>query len=292
MTIQTESITLGHKEGVEALRRQYGHLLSSHAFTSLYLWRKQMGLSLLLTGEMFTVRCCWQGLNAWFFPCGSEEAKADFVERGWRETDFSLHYLREEDVAWLERRFPGRWRCQRVPDADEYLYDVAGHRALKGNAYANMRTQVHKVEREYDASVRMLDDETAGDAMDVLRRWSYSHDRYASSGLHDDGVDEEALQMRRELGVTGCILYLGGRPTAVTAGFPLGGDLFDMIVAKSTSTAQGVSYYAKRELFLRIPEATVNLEEDLGIPGLRKMKQGMNPSAKFEIWEARPVWSE
>ena len=250
-----------------------------------------MGLSLLLTPDMFTARCLWQGENAWFFPCGGERAVADFVARGREEPGFSLCYLRGQDAAWLEDRFPGQWQLRRAPEADEYLYDVAGHLALAGGTYANLRTQVHKVEREYRPETRPLGEDTLADALDIIRRWEHGHCRFDDCGLRDDRVDEEALLLRRELEVTGIVLYLDGRPTAVSAGFFLAPGLFDLAVAKSVPTAQGVSYYAKRELFRRLDCAAVNLEEDLGIPGLRQMKNRLCPAAKSEIWEARPLWN-
>ena len=66
---ETQRITLHHKKAIEALRQRAGHILSSHAFASLYLWREEMGLSLLLTPDMFTVRCGWKGKNWCPWPC-------------------------------------------------------------------------------------------------------------------------------------------------------------------------------------------------------------------------------
>ena len=252
---ETQRITLRHKQEIEALRHRAGHILSSHAFASLYLWREEMGLSLLLTPDMFTVRCRWKGKNAWFFPCGEEAAADAFIRRKLSEPDFSLCYLRRCDADRLERQFPGRWDLRRVPQDDEYLYDTGGHRALTG----------------------------------VIREWSHGEHRFEACTLRDDRVDEEALLRRRELGITGIVLYLHDEPVAVTAGFALDRDTFDVAVAKSISTAQGVPYYAKRELFMRIAQPVVNMEEDLGIPGLRRMKQGMHPTAKHDIWEACPL---
>ena len=286
---ETQRITLCQKNEIEALRRSAGHILSSHTFASLYLWREEMGLSLLLTPDMFTVRCGWKGKNTWFFPCG-EEAEADaFIRRKLSEPDFSLCYMRTCDAERLEKQFPGRWKILRAPQDDEYLYDTEGHRTLVGGAYANMRTQVHKVEREYQSRTEWLSDDTIQDALQVIRQWSHGEHRFEDCSLRDDEVDEEALLRRRELGITGIVLYLHDEPVAVTAGFALDRDTFDVAVAKSVSTAQGVPYYAKRELFMRISQPVVNLEEDLGIPGLRKMKHGMHPIGKHEIWEAFPL---
>lgn len=287
--LETRSITLDEKPRIHALRQKYGHALSSHAFASLYLWRKEMGLSILLRPEMFTVRCAWKGPNAWFFPCGSNQETAAFLEKGRERPGFRLCYMRKQDAAWLEKNFPGQWALRRTPEADEYLYDVAGHLALAGGGYANMRTQVHKVEREYRPAIRMLGEDTLADALEILRRWKRSRRWPEGCGLQDDQVDEEALLLRRQLDITGIVLYLDEKPTAVAAGFPLTPGVFDVAVAKSASTAQGVSYYVKREMFRLSGCTTVNLEEDLGMPGLRRMKQGMNPWAIHEIWEARPL---
>lgn len=286
MSMQTQPIAMAHRQAVEALRARHGHALSSHAFASLYLWREEMGLSLLLAPDWFTVRSAWRGENAWFFPCGPESAVEAFVREKSREADFSLCYLRASDAAWLRERFPGRWLLRRDPDADEYLYDAAGHRDLQGGAYANMRTQVHKVEREYAPRAEVLGDDNLGDALAIVRQWSHGHHRFEDCGLRDDCVDEEALLLRRELGITGVVLYLRGEPAAVTAGFALGEDVYDVAIAKSVCVEQGAPYYAKRELFRRLPGRWINMEEDLGIPGLRRMKNNLRPVGKNEIWEA------
>lgn len=286
---ETQRITLRHKDEIEALRRAAGHTLSSHAFPSLYLWREEMGLSLWLTGDLFAVRCGWKGKNTWFFPCGEASATDAFIARKIIEPDFSLCYLRTCDAERLEQQFPGRWKILRAPQDDEYLYDTQGHRTLIGGAYANMRTQVHKVEREYARRTEALSDDTIDDALRVIRQWSHGEHRFGDCALRDDRVDEEALLRRRELGITGIVLYLNDEPAAVTAGFALDGDTFDVAVAKSVSTAQGVPYYAKRELFTRLEQPVVNMEEDLGIPGLRRMKTGMHPIGKHDIWEAFPL---
>ncbi len=289
MIIKTQSISFEHKKAVESLRAEYGHSLSSHAFASLYIWKEQMGLSLLITPKMFTVRCKWKGPNSWFFPCGDKNAALEFISSMQNTPDFCLCYLSWIDAKWLNSQFPGRWQLLRDTGADEYLYDVNGHMTLLGGEYANMRTQVHKVEREYAPYTMPLTNDNLDDALEILSQWRHGYKRFGSSGLRDEMVDEKALLMRHQLGVTGIILYLKDKPVAISAGFMLTDDIFDMAVSKSISLLQGVSYYAKRELFKCLSCSTINLEEDLGIEGLRRMKTGMHPIGKNEIWEARLI---
>ena len=48
-----EPITWEKREPIQRLRRQYGHQAASHAFQSLYLWEKDMGLSVELETDIF-----------------------------------------------------------------------------------------------------------------------------------------------------------------------------------------------------------------------------------------------
>ena len=85
-----EPITWEKREPIQRLRRQYGHQAASHAFQSLYLWEKDMGLSVELETDIFAVKTLQRGENAWFFPCGSPQAKIDFLKRHLEEDDFLL----------------------------------------------------------------------------------------------------------------------------------------------------------------------------------------------------------
>ena len=72
-------IDLTQRAQVEQLRLTYGHELSAHAFLSLYLWQKPLGLSLYVEEEMYSVKISKLGNNTWFFPCGSETAVLSFL---------------------------------------------------------------------------------------------------------------------------------------------------------------------------------------------------------------------
>ncbi len=280
------AIELAHRGLIDGHRRAMGHGLSAHAFQSLYLWQEQMALTLCLMDGGYTVRCDMPGQQGWFFPCGREEAVAA-VLRG-LEPGETLLYLREQDVSTVQRLCPGEFDFLRWPEADEYLYDIPGHIALAGGDYANVRTQVHKVERDHAVRVAPLCDANTPAAMDIVRQWADNEQRFAGCAMRDDEVDQTALREREALGLIGCVTWLDGVPRAVTAGFPLDEGTFDIVVAKHTGNTQGLSYYAKRALMQQVSDRflRMDLEEDLGLPGLRKMKQGLHPVQMYHIWKA------
>lgn len=202
------------------------------------------------------------------------------------EADFSLCYLRSEDTVWLTSCFPDRWEVYRTPEDDEYLYEAEKHLRLNGRAYQRFRTQVNKVEREDAPASEWICHHNEQDAIQVIREWHRLHETKNGAFVGDE-IDETAIAMWRRLGVQARLLYLREKPAAVTAGFYLDDKTFDIAVEKTTVPLQGVAYYARRDLIASVCCEWVNHEEDLGIPGLRKMKEGMLPCAKNEMWAAR-----
>ena len=47
MNIRTMPLTLSMKDTIEGIRYENGHITASHAFASLFMWQKEMGLSIL-----------------------------------------------------------------------------------------------------------------------------------------------------------------------------------------------------------------------------------------------------
>lgn len=283
---ETEEITLTHRGQIERLRAACGHTLSSHAFNSLFLWQKHMELSLYLTADFYAVRYGKRGDNTWFFPCGEREAVREFIERHMDETDFALCYLRPEDAKWLVSCFPNQWELYRTPEDDEYLYEAEKHIQMKGRAYHSFRPQINKVERENEPRSEWICHHNEQDAIEVIRAWHKLHETKRGEFAGDE-IDETAVSMWRRLGIQARILYLREKPAAVTAGFYLDDTTFDIAVEKTAVPLRGVSYYARRDLMASVSCELINHEEDLGLPGLRKMKERMLPVRKNEMWAVK-----
>ena len=84
------SVELSDQSNIERIRARFGHNLSAHAFPSLYLWQKEMGLSLYMEDDFFAVKIDSRGSNSWFFPCGDEEKINRFIRGGVGTAHFSL----------------------------------------------------------------------------------------------------------------------------------------------------------------------------------------------------------
>ncbi len=287
--VDTRKIDFVHKEMIEKIRSEHGHILSSHAFASLYLWQHAMGLSLICNEDFFAVHCGGRASNTWFFPCGDERKTHDFIVGRMSEKPFSLRYLRECDVRWLEDNFPGKWRFGRDESSDEYICDISEYISLAGSKFSEIRRKIRKIDREHSITVKEISDSTLHDAMRVAKRWYATEHHIGADGLSDDMIAEIALGERAGLNINGVVVYADGAPVSLFAGFPLTADTVDVLIGKCTPDApRGMAYYALREYLRSLNGAYIfcNHEEDLGIEGIRQMKSSLCPIEKTHVWEA------
>lgn len=270
------------------IRRRYGHELSSHAFQSLYLWQDSMGLTIDAGAELLAVRAAHFGGNAWFFPCGSDAAKAEMIRRALQAPGLHLLYLRREDVDWLEQRCPGRFMFERTPASDEYLYDRDSHIARQGPRFKRLRAQVGRIERNCAPRTEWIDARNLEDVRRITATWMAASHPESTDHLIDSQVAMTAIRNWEALHLQGVVIYLGDVPSAYMSGFPLAHGVFDVSVGKCARPVQGLTFYAFCELFRMLPQqyALMNLEEDMGLDGLRNMKKNFLPDGMNETWEA------
>ena len=276
----TRPLTLGDRDAIETLYQTYGRGDSAHAFPSLFLWQEDMGLSLYLTGNLYALWSEWKGM--WFFPCGSDGAKADFLRR--LPPGTGVCYLTEADRAFLDRTLPGTFTLAEAPGDSEYLYDRQEMIDLPGRRFAKLRNLYRRLEREHDLSIVPLTGETLPTVAAIAADWKGESTR--EGGVSGDRATALLLDHWTGLGASGVLLTLDGEPWAAAAGFPLGKDDFDCCFQKAKVNIPGVTEYLRAGLARLAPEEIrrFNYEEDLGLEGLRLMKTRLRPCAMITMY--------
>ena len=286
--MKLEAIDWSLQRCVEDLRRTYGNETSAHAFPSLYIWKTDMKLSLFRSQEVFAVQFGLRGDNSWFFPCGARAAVRAFVEERLQQggEPCRFYYAQAEEAALLEQWFPGRFNIQRSPEDDEYLYSRQEQLELKGRLYRHQRNDLRRAQERHALQVFPVDTENLEQCRKVLNDWKALHHSRDQSGLMDVSAGETMLRNLKELEISGVLVKVCGKPAAVAAGYPLTDTVFDLCVCQQTTPAPEISTFARYALFQGLGEKIleVNAEEDLGITGLRSLKEGMRPSRKIEMY--------
>lgn len=277
-------VRLADRPELEELYLRFGGGDSAHAFASLYLWQEEMDLRLLTGDGVYTLRCGWKGDGAWFFPVGEANAKRDCIRRLMDRGLRRLCYLTEADAAFLARCFPDEFALRAAPEDSEYLYDRREIEQMPGGAFSKIRNRCRRLEKEHSLSVRTLTPELLPTLAEVTTHWKRNTD--TGEGLLDTRMMSRVLSDWTALGMQGVLLFLDGTPWAVAAGYTLGNGDFDCCLLKARENLPGVNDHLRAALMRSLDgEITrMNLEEDLGLPGLRLMKELMRPCAKLEMY--------
>lgn len=283
-----ETITLEHRSSIERIRGRCGHEASSHAFLSLFLWQKELGLQLYLKEDMFAVRCGKRGENCWFFPCGEQDAIVDFLKEQLAAArgPLRLCYMRNEDVQLLSRAFPCRFSVCAAPEDDEYLYDRAEQIRLQGKPFRHHRNSLNRLAQKYAVETRQITSDDLDAAACVLLNAPENGGESAGT-LCARSAEQMLLQNWDTLGVSGVIAYADGHPAAIAAGGMISDRVYDICLCRQAISDPDIAVYVRHQLFSQLPETVwrINAEEDLGIDGLRKLKQGMRPVELLNMFE-------
>lgn len=282
------SIYIEDKEQIDRIRKLEGHELSSHAFASLFLWQENMKLSIDISEEGFLVQTEENGLHGYFYPCGTKEAQLRYVKQLMEEPMVSIYYMREEDMIFLEENFPGEFSFRKQPESDEYIFDRDGLMTLQGSVYLNVRRQVKRLFRDHQVEVHSFCEEDADQVAALIARNSTSGHHAGYGGITDDGMPERVFTYRKELGLCGVTIRVDGEVRAVVFGFRLTEDTIDACMECHDKGIYGLACYTQMVLLLCAPDQFryMNVEEDLGIPGLRMLKRHFHPCRMNHIYTA------
>ena len=261
--ITTQSIQPGLRERITQIRTACGHESASHSFPSVFLWQKDLGLSVCLREEMYAIRSTYWGDHTWFFPCGEEKAVLAFLDE-----------------------LLGRFRILPAEDASEYLYDREEYLRMPGRKYEDIRWSINHLKKQHDLRTEALAAENLEAAGQMLARWEPRSESEYFSADHKTSV--LMLENYSVLDMSGVIVYVDGEAAAMASGFPLSGSSYDIAFSKAPERERGLQFYVRRELISSLPEQyrIINGEEDLGIPGLRQSKLLENPIGRIEMFSA------
>lgn len=180
-----------------------------------------------------------------------------------------------------------RWRSH---DGDgDYIYKRESLAQLSGKKLHAKKNLVNRFWRLYpDASYLSITKENIGDAIVVAEQWFA--ERMEESG---DADMSELAHIRKAaehwdaLGLFGGVLYAEGVPAAMTMASPISQQAIDVHFEKAVGAfaAEG-AYAAVNQAFAAsnaaAPYPYINREEDMGLPGLRKVKEAYRPAFKLE----------
>ena len=209
---------------------------------------------------------------------------------------FSLTNVNQQGIDFLQRVFPGEFEFS-GPMTERYDYICLREKiiALEGKEMRPKRQHLYQFPRFYpNHQYRPLEPTLFPECLQLLQQWS---DNAEAIG-HLQGADSKVMEREsisqvfdnwERLGAIGGALFVDDKMVAFTYGVPINGNTFDLCVEKGDINYKGVYTVVRHEFMQQIPEQYIyiNLEEDLGLPGLRRAKSSYHPA--YQIQKDRAV---
>ncbi|HBM99070.1 MAG TPA: hypothetical protein DD413_06540 [Ruminococcus sp.] len=259
-----------------------------------YLWRNEYNIKFTVFEDTLIKAYFNDDGTVWGYcmPTGKNVKQAlvqiltDAQQRGQKA---HIVMLTNAQRAMLESTFPSAFEYVRSPENQDYIYLTKDLVMLAGKKFHAKRNHISKFYRTYtDTRFETIDDSNEQDALQVVRDWC-EENGYNPKGYEELAVIEEALEMRRDYGLSGAVLYVDNKPVAMTLGSQISEKVYDVNFEKALREYDGVYAVINNEFAKTLTKYEyINREEDMGIEGLRKSKLSYNPIMILDRFNAIP----
>ncbi len=268
---------------------EYGEGSCQHSPVSMYSLEEKYGDMVCISGGfLYTLRSkkCDGIYRVYLAPLGNGDLKeayerifTDAASYG-KKTMFLT--LTEKHAEFVEKTFPGRFDITEDRDMAEYIYRARTMAEFAGGDLRKRRLEVHTFRNRYGdrAEIREITEKDFRECLEYEGKWLRdnieTHDE--ETLIRDQRMIEKHIAHYRELGLTGITLRIDGVIRGFCYGFRLG-DTYDVITEKADRDIPHSFKVLRMESAKRCAADCqwVNMEEDVGLPGLRALKLAYKP---------------
>lgn len=252
-------------------------VLSEYTFANLFAWRNSYRLAVSRFEQALVLRAVVKDHSCFMLPLGTP-APQKVIERLIESTGQTFIRV----PAPVAHSFTGHAAIEAVSDRDnaDYIYTAQSLIELKGSRYDGKRNLIKNFKSKNQFAYFPLETRSRDAWYDFEKRWCIIKDCDSVENLqHERDAFHEMLEHYAAFNLTGGALSINGEIRAVALGGVLNKDTLVMHILKADPQIPGLyqtmlNEYLRREA---LSVTTVNLEQDLGIDGLRKSKLSYHP---------------
>ncbi len=269
---QNTSLSLSHQELLQPLLRSCNQQISEYSFANLYLFRTLHSYQVIFGKDIYIKGKSYDGLN-YLMPTSIKSLQALVEdEEVYRFSDFLFPIPPE----WLQLFDMKQWQASYKQDDSDYIFDTLHLSRYPGRGLSKKRNLVTQLKDSYDVIQKPLDNSNTADVLLLLDTWVSSH---IDDKKSDIVACKEAIIKLDVLGLEGMVYYVEDKAVAVLIGEALSSDTFVMHFAKADTNYKGIYQYIYQAYAQSLENrfSFINMEQDLGSPGLRQAKHSYEP---------------
>lgn len=296
------TLELADKPAVEKVLAPLKRNDSALGFANLYSLTEKYTTQIAFEDDVLFVRQLDRiaGAVAYYPPLGTRDIANDVRKLlGEAQAEgYKVHLvgLSPSEKDQLETGLPGVFVFTSDRNFSDYLYLTETLAHYEGPALAKKRRETNKFFQLY-GSTTVFEPITPAQ-LDELRtyqeRW-FKTSRQRGTDAHPLELEHRKILLDMdyfsELDLEGILLRIDGVIEGYAYGSTLPGGAFDVMVLKGSLNFRYIWRAVLRELarFCLDKATYLNLEEDLGLPGLRENKMSYQPCALLERYQATPI---
>lgn len=273
---------------------------STLGFANLYSLQEKYGLEVCLENSVLYVRQTRRlpDAMAYFLPLGSRDLArdaAELAEAARRENrPFRFVSVTAEEKQHLEERAPGRYAFTSDRAFSDYLYRTEDIAVYAGPGLAKKRREVNKFHQLYGAvgiTFEPIVPAHLGELRAFQQTW-FENSRRRGTDEHPLELEHRKIMLDMDhfgaLDLEGILMRIGPRIEGYAYGSLLPGGAFDVMVLKGNLDYRYIWRVLLREQARAVLGRAdyLNLEEDLGLAGMRENKLSYQPCAFLEKFQA------
>lgn len=260
-------ILLEDKEKVESIRIKYRPMLSDYTFALLYCWQEEMNLTIYLEDDFYVIK----GNDCFFFPIGSKERICRFIDGLLSMKIYPLFkFCDEAMLQFFEENYYGQFRYECAEDDSDYVVSNQNIKELKGSVFAKRRNAYSHYKNSTQCPLVEVITDDNRHCLKQISEMFLGADRLS---------EKRAIDYYEELDMIGIIVKEGETPV----GFSLCSVKDDQTMQghfmKCISKERGSKFFVMKACIDAFSDrfTYTNMEDDMGIEGLRKFKSSFEP---------------
>ena len=279
---------------------EYGEGSCQHSPVSMYsLSEKYMDGVCIKDDVLYTLRSalCDDVYRVYLSPLTGNpmrEAFAEIIQDAasyGKKVQFLSLTKRAADI--LSEEFPDEFVITEDRDLAEYIYRTEIMAGFLGHSLSKRRQQVRKFLRDYGsrASITMITEEDKESILIFEHEWieKYGESHDVEALKREERMIQKQLAHFDELRLSGIVMRIDGKIHGFGYGTKLSDEYYDAIVEKGDYSIPNIYKVLRREsVRLCAMECRyVNMEEDVGIEGLRNIKLSYQPDYLLRKYVAK-----
>lgn len=275
-----EPLNLSHQKLLENKFRRLNLFLAEYSFANLYLFRELHRYEVIECEEEIFIKGIARDGASFLMPTSELfKLSPNLLQK---LSDFASIFFPIPE-SWIHPLTKRIAQMSFKEEDSDYLFTRSKLAFFPGRHLSAKRNLVKQLFKTHQ--IRTIDlDSRFDDAQQILEQWK--QELREAIRETDYTACQEALQNFHPLHLHGRIIYIDESPAAFSIGEWITSDCYAIHFSKASRSIKGLYQYLYQDLAQSLAEncSWINLEQDLGIPGIRHTKHSYLPDQLLHKW--------